>query len=597
MISKQTLDTFPTQAGVYLMKNEQGQVLYVGKARHLKHRLRQYFVNCQDTRANIPFLLQQVVEVQTIVVNSEKEALMLESVLIKKHQPRYNILLKDDKSYLYLRLTDEVYPRIELVRQKGGFSEKAHYFGPYLNRNKAEQLLFFLQKHFPLRRCSQAEFATRKRPCILHEMQRCIAPCVKKCTELEYVEVTEALIHFMKTRGKEWIETMRRDMEIKAELLEFEAASLIFKEIEQIKDVLEPQFVMSHKQRDCDVIGFYRQAERGIIVQLSFRGGVLLEAKNFPFEGSLQDEEEIISAFLMQQNLPEGIEMILPGTSSEALKEILQERSVMLTHPKSGEKRRFIEMAQNNAKAAFEQLGSYRHAKEQTLHDIKEALGLDHYPATIECYDTSHLSGSLMVSAAVAYVDGESFKERYRKYALKHSSSNDLDALQQVLERRCRQQVPLPSCLLIDGGRQHLQVARKVLDAHQIIGVDLIAIAKDEQRHDKGLSQERFYINEYTEYRQLPVHSSALFLLQQIRDEAHRVAIQYQRLLRIHRMTESALDQIEGIGPIKKKRLLTHFKSVAALKKASLEEILSVKGIAKKDAERLLAFFSPFEEE
>lgn len=601
MFDRQEVEKFPTAPGVYLMKDRKGVVLYVGKAKNLRTRVRQYFAKGGDGRPQIPYLMRRVAAIDTVVVTSEKEALLLEDALIKNHQPHYNVFLKDDKSFIGLMLTRHKWPMLRVVRYRGKPKENGHFFGPYTGSYSARQTLDLLQKLFPLRRCSDRELASRKRPCILYQIKRCIAPCVNLCTPTEYTALVEKTTRFLKGRDRELIHQLEEEMEAASERLEFERAGQIQETIRHLERTLEKQHVHQAGSGDIDVLALYREGGEVALAQLLFREGQLIGAHNYHFSSVVQEDSDLMESFLLQHypQLPElPHEILVPMSLDHAhtLEEILgidRKRRLQIHTPQRGDKRVLIEMAERNAEASFKRERDIGAIREQTLLQMEERLNLVNYPRRIECFDNAHIAGAEPVSAMVVFIDGEKATTHYRKYKVKSADPkrpDDYGAMYEVLTRRLsrgKSEGDLPDLLLIDGGKGHLNVAKRVLDELNIITIDLVAIAKEGGRHDKGVTQEQLFVPGHKAAIHLPPHSPLLFLLQEIRDEAHRFAVTYHRARRQKRVLESALDQVPGIGPVKKSRLLSHFGSVKRIREATSEELTQVQGITERDIERL----------
>lgn len=583
------LKRFPASPGVYLMKNAAGKILYVGKAKNLRSRVKQYFAAGGDRREMVPYLTSQVAEIDTIVVSSEKEALILENNLIKKHRPKYNALLKDDKTYFSLVINHKhLWPMIRVARFKGKPPPGSLYFGPYTHGYAARQTLDLLRSLFPLRQCSDRELASRTRPCILYDMKRCIAPCVEKCTKEEYDSLVKTVVHFLRGKNVGIRKELKAQMEQAVESLEFEKADQIYQTLQYIERTLEKQRVEKAGTADLDVIGIFRQADSVVVAQLFFREGKLIGSNDHLFTHNAQEDEELLASFLLQQygeqeEKPE--EIVLPLPVSETVGTLL---GVKLNPAQRGNKRALLEMARANAEAKFQRKANIQ---EQTLLAMEEMLHLTNYPERIECFDNSNISGTEPVSAMVVFSDGEKDPKCYRKYKIKTAApSDDYGMLKEVLTRRykrAKEEDNLPDLLIIDGGKGHLNLALDVLSSLDVSTVDVIGVAKEEGRHDRGMTAEQIFLRGQKEPLLLKPNSPILFMLQQIRDEAHRFAITFQRLRRGKKSMASALDALPGIGPVKKQRLLRHFGSLKRILEASEEEWKNVKGITQKDIETL----------
>ena len=598
LFDPKNLDSYPKEPGVYLMKDLQGEVLYVGKAKNLKNRLKQYFAPGRDGRAMIPYLIAKVTSIETIVVFSEKEALLLENNLIKLHQPRYNALLKDDKGFIAIKISlKEKWPLLKIVRFKGAADNKALYFGPYTNARSARQTINLIHKLFPLRQCSNEEFARRTRPCLLYEMKRCIAPCVDLCTQREYEGHLKRVVKFLKGHNEDVLKDLYEEMEQKSEALEFEKASQILQAIRHIEKTIEVQHVDKIVGSSVDAIGIYRQAETVVLSQLIFRRGKLMGSKNFDFYRILEDDQELISSFLLQQygefSSSDAQEIFLPLnlkniTEIEELISAGKAKKIKLHIPQKGEKKVLQKMAESNAKAYFKSQTDEKKSSEQLLLDVQEQLQLTNYPAIVDCFDTSNTSGSEPVASMVSFVDGKKDSKRYRLYKLDSSlGSDDYGGLKEAIERRYKRAKPenkLPDLIIVDGGKGQLSTAKEVLASLDIVGIDLISLAKEFGRHDKGLTEEVVHLSHLAEPVTLPKHSAVLFFLQRVRDEVHRFTIGFHRKRLAKKSLASEFDQIKGIGPKKKKALIKAFGSLKGVDKASLAELENVPGISKNDA-------------
>lgn len=594
------LETYPLLPGVYLMKNSLGHVIYVGKANSLRQRIKQYFAVGGDGRQMISSLVPKIETIDTIVVASEKEALLLENTLIKQYKPHFNALFKDDKSYIALKISHRHnWPMLQLTRYKGKPEPDSLYFGPYTSAAAARATFDLLNRLFPLRQCSDQELVRRTRPCILYDMKRCCAPCVGKCTKEEYDGYVQRTIKFLKGQDKEILNELYSEMQKASEELEFERASELLRIIRQIEGTLESQKVAKLSGVDTDVLGIFRQADEVILCQLIFRQGKLVASKNRNFSHIAQDDSELLESFLVQHYEPLQVlptEIILPVelANESVLAEIIsgiKKARTSLTFPQRGEKKELLLMAHTNAKAAFHQQKDIQALRERTLLEMQEKFHLANYPKRIECFDNSNLAGSNPVSSLVAFTAGQKDSSRYRLYKIKSTSgSDDYEAMREVLERRCKrgkEENDLPDLIIVDGGKGHLNAALAILKELNIVTVDAIGVAKEQGRHDKGATQEQVFLPNVKDPIFLRSTSPILFLLQQIRDEAHRMAITFQRKRHSKKTIKSSLDDIPGIGPAKRRSLLAHFGSVKKIKEATDEELSSLKGISKTNIEAI----------
>ncbi len=554
-------------------------VLYVGKAKNLRARIKQYFGH--DTRPQIPFLLKQVKSIDVVLVFSEKEALLLENTYIKKHKPKYNMLLKDDRSFIALKLTGDAWPRLDLVRHKGLLPKDRKSFGPFRNLDIARELLDTVHKAFPLRQCSDEEFARRKKPCILYQMKRCIAPCVGLCTKEQYAAQVKDTQDFLSGASKQLIKQLQQQLKTCAHELQFEEAARLRDRIAILEGALETQSVSSYRIGDVDAIAFARGGNLTTIARLIFRGGRLVDVEIQHVHDALEEDSSLLSSYLLQEYLTsqDRPPLVLIPLSIPALEEVFAEtgRAIKLSSSRSKPLR---QLAQKNADKAFEREREQLTVRDEILSRLQTLLKLERLPAVIECFDNSHLAGSAAVSAVVQYVDGKKNPKGYRTYIIrKAKASDDLGAFEEALTRRF-QKNNYPDLLLIDGGQTQLNVACKVLEQLGVATVDVAAIVKEEGRHDKGSTRERLFLPGQKEPLHLPPRSAELFFLQQIRDEAHRFALQFHQGRR-SKSIHSALDSIPGIGPIKRAKLLKTFGSVAGICAATDEQLLEI--ISRKD--------------
>ncbi len=568
-----------------------GVVLYVGKAKDLKNRIRQY-ITLTDTRPQIPFLMEKVEAIETIVVTSEKEALLLESNLIKKHQPAYNVLLKDDKSFVALKVNVEhPWPKVLLVRARDEVKKREMIFGPYPSAFQARKMLDEVHRLFKLRQCSDQELLRRIRPCILYDMGRCLAPCVKKCTSEQYQEELKKAVRFIRGYNKDVIDQLFQKMEEAAESLDFEKAQEILNKIRAIEKTVEKQHVHLTHFENIDVWGFYREGESGMLTRLHFAEGELSSASHYPFQGVLDDDAELLESALMQYygslTPPESI--LVPIPLSKGIEELFP-----VVFPKKGDKVMLIKMASENALEGFRQKRDKATVREKLLLKMQELFRLSNYPYHIECFDTSHIAGSFPTASMVTFQGAESYKKGYRTYNIKTTEAgDDYQALKEVLQRRYRkgkEEELLPDLIIVDGGKGQLSQAIQVLKELEITTVDIISLVKEEGRHDRGLSQEGVFLPHQKDPILLERHSSLLHFLQRVRDEAHRKAITLHKKGRSKNLTKSLLDSLPGVGPKRKKALLTHFGSLERVLKATIDDLLAAPTITKPLAQSLYSW-------
>lgn len=573
------------------MKDKKDKILYIGKAKNLKKRLSQYFLKKGGRGKNIDILLPQIKEISTIETTTEKEALILESNLIKQHRPKYNILLKDDKSFITIVITDERWPLLKVVRKKAGRDE--NYFGPYPHARAAKATIDLLIRLFKFRQCSKREFEKRKRPCILYEIKKCLAPCVGLCSHEEYKKNVEYAKKILKGESKEIIKELKKKMNVASDGLRFEEAEKFSKMVKMINHIQEVQHVDNLISKNLDAIGIYRENSSLSISKLMFRENRLIGSYNFNFENILtEDTEEIVQTFLVQHyrnNLP--AEILVDLRKKETISKIISKKKrVKITEPKRGEKKRLMEMAYKNAKSQFFLMQKKKLEKESLLFDLQKILLLKNFPKEIVCFDVSSLSQTSKVAAKVSYINGKEEPSKTKLFKIKTEKKGDIYAIYEAIFRflkRAIEEKKMPDLIMIDGGAAHLKIAKKAVEDLLVTSIDLIAISKEKSRHDRGLSQEKVHIIDKKEPIILDRRSPILFLLQRIRDASHRKALLFLKKREKKKITLSALDEIQGIGDIRKNRLLYHFKSLEAIKKASLEEIAKAAKISKTLAKEI----------
>ncbi|MFZ0890254.1 MAG: excinuclease ABC subunit UvrC, partial [Candidatus Binataceae bacterium] len=578
----------PTEAGVYLLKDKAGKVLYAGKAKSLRARVRAYFRG-GDGRFQVRFLMRRVRDFETIVTASEKEALILENNLIKQYHPRYNIRLKDDKSYLSAKITNHPWPRITVTRKI--VKDGGKYFGPFGSADGLRETIDVIRKIFPLRTCSDAVFKNRSRPCIEYQIKRCLGPCCLPVDRAEYERHLRAAQMLLEGRNLELLREMRGLMKSRAEQLEFEEAARIRDRVRAIEKTVERQTVLHHWGIDQDLFGLYREGGFIEAILLMVRGGKLTGTRSFSFQDREFPDQEVLADLLSQfyagaRFIPD--EIIVPVELEDAgvRAELLSERrgkKVELLVPRRGEKLRLLEMAMQNARQSFAARRDNENTRDKMLEELRAKLHLRNAPKRIECYDISNLQGSMLVGSQVTFDEGEPLKQLYRRYRIRTvEGQDDFASLYEVLHRRldrARRENEYPDLWVIDGGKGQLNVALEVLKEHGLgEQIDAIGLAKqhilNDVRQDKVIkSEERVFLPGRKDPIVLPRHSTVLFLLVRIRDEAHRFAITYNRELRRRARLRSVLDDIEGIGPVRRRALLRHFGSLRRIREASVEEL------------------------
>ena len=601
------LASLPSAPGVYLMKDADGAVIYVGKAVNLRNRVRSYFTRNTDSRAFIPLLDELVGDLDTVLVGNEKEALLLENELIKKHKPRFNVQLRDDKNFICLRLaTNQPYPRLEVVRRfkKDG----ARYFGPYSSASSIRETLRIINRYFQLRTCSDHALENRRRPCILYQINRCPAPCVYPISEEAYAKSVEEVILFLEGKAGELVEALRMRMKAAAAGLRFEEAARVRDQLFAIERSLERQKIAITEPLDQDVFSLYREGDRLLIYALYVRRGRITGGQGFPFSGQEFPDDELLASFINLYYDNENFvpkEVLLPAEPEgiSALADLLSDRKgekVRVLVPRRGEKLELVKMSQRNAEQAFQ---DRKRTKEETgaiLENLKERLHLARVPKRIECYDISHFQGATIVASQVAVTDGELDKSRYRHFKIKSiAGQDDFASMHEVISRRLARGVregDLPDLIVIDGGKGQLASAQAAMRDLGVTGVEMVALAKSRELDEGGSedeanrSPERLFLVNRKDPLVLKQNSAELFLLTRIRDEAHRFAITFQQRLMRRRNFRSVLEDIPGVGEGRKRALLRHFGSLKRVRAASIEELSEVEGLGSAVAERIHAF-------
>ena len=559
------LAILPALPGCYLMKNKEGDIIYVGKAKKLKNRVRQYFVGAHDFKTTR--LVSNIDDFEYIVCGSEKEALLLEINLIKKHTPPYNIMFMDDKSYPYLKLSKEKAPILRVVRNTK--DKKAEYFGPFPDSSAAWETMKLLNQLYPLRKCKRLP----KKECLYYHMGQCLAPCVKDIDESVYTQMALGIRKFLNGDVKEIVSNLYAEMQKASEEMQFEKAKEKLDLIHSIEHVTAKQQIDFKDRKDRDVFGYY--VDKGYISIQGFflRGGKMLE-RTLSITPLYEDAMDAFVSFILQyyEANPLPSEILIPKEYDIAhLQEILNAKIIQ---PLRGDKLKLVEMVLVNAKNAhqqkFELVERKDHRKEEAMKQLSALLKKEIH--RIELFDNSHISGAFNVSGMVVFVDGEPSKKDYRTYRLKEYVS-DLDSMKEVVYRRyfrlLKERGRFPDLLIVDGGYLQIEAAKEILDALDV-DITLCGLVKDDNHHTANLMDRNGNI--------LPVEreSSLFFLLTQMQDEVHRFAISFHRKLRGKAMTKSILDEVEGIGEVRKKEIWKQFKSLKRLKEASVEEIAEV---------------------
>jgi excinuclease ABC subunit C len=596
---------YPATCGVYLMKGSQGEVFYVGKAKNLRNRLRSYFSEQGDNRPQIRFLLKRVRDIETIVTDTEKEALILENTLIKKHRPRYNINLRDDKTYLSLRLDPrEEFPMLQLVRRVK--RDGALYFGPYASSTAVRATLKEIYRIFPLRRHPWETCRNRSRPCLYYQIGQCSGPCHGRISPAEYRRLVQGAVALLSGRETEVLETLRRQMGAAAQRMAFEEAARLRDQVRAIEQTVERQKVVDAGGGDQDVVGLHREGGEVEIAILFVREGKVIGRRSYSLEWRL-DEDELLSSFLQrfygrEVCIPDRVLLPFVPEDAAVLADWLSEqrgRRVQVLAPLRGSRRELVALAERNAAESFRERGSRREARQEVLREIAARLHLSRFPRRIECFDISNVQGRFSVGSMVVLTDGEPDKAAYRHFRIRSvTGSDDYASLREVLKRRLQRglrEEMLPDFILMDGGKGQLGVLDAVLrELNLEARIDAAGIAKSRVLANvRGKmverSEERFFLPGRKNPVVLRQGSPALFMLERLRDEAHRFAITHHRKLRRRSSLGSVLEDVPGIGEKRRKALLRHFGSLKALLAASLDELRALPGLPAALAERLHA--------
>ncbi len=606
---KEKVKDFPRLPGVYLMKNEAEKIIYVGKAKDLRARVRSYLTDSKDHSPKTRLLVRNIRTIDTILTKTEVEAFLLEASLIKKHRPRYNIRLKDDKSYPFIRISmADRFPRLYLARKVK--KDGSLYFGPYTSGTAVWGTIHFLNRTFQIRDCKDAFMASRKRPCMTHQIGRCKAPCVDLVGYEEYSEDVKQAVQFLRGKDKQIVRDLTKRMHLASDEERFETAAKLRDSIVAVKAVLERQAVVNDtSELDQDVVGYHGD-ERGTLVEvLHIRSGRVIGTKGhfLPLLDSNSPEEdarEWLTSFLNQYYdealIPD--ELLLPVDLGKDLSQLLaavfEERSgrkVKVRFPTDNAGHRLLELAQTNAKEHFSGHVDKSEEKKKALEEIQERLKLPSPPLRIECFDISTFQGAETVASQVVFEDGVPNKDQYRRYKIRTvQGTNDFESMREVLSRRfAHAELELPDLIVIDGGKGQLGIATEVLREIGQEKIPVVGLAKartdsDFKSSEVRGSEERFFLPG----RQNPVvfktGSEAFRILVSIRDEAHRFAITYHRKLREASSLESELDLVPGLGPVRKKTLLSAFSSVDEIRSADVDKIADLKGFNRASAEVLL---------
>ena len=608
---EEELKKLPQKPGVYLMKNEKEEIIYVGKAVNLKNRVRQYFQNSKNQLPKVQAMVQHIKEFEYIITDSELEALLLECNLIKKHRPFYNVLLKDDKAYPYIKITNEAFPRILMTRKMQ--KDKAKYFGPITDAFAVKETIDTIHKLWPIRKCKRnlPKDIGKERPCLHYHIGQCSAPCDGKISQQQYQKMIKQAEQFIHGKHEQIIKKMEKEMYQASENMEFEKAAALRDKILSVKSIAQKQKMANTGLGDCDVAAFVRAHDEGLAQMFFIRGGKMTGREQYRLHSvENRTRSEVMTEFIKQfysgtAFVPKEIllqEEIVPEEKA-LLEQFLAEKrgsKVLFTVPKKGEKQKLVDLAWKNAMISFEQFGERLKREEQrtigAMKEIQDVLGLPDKLERVEAYDISNTQGFESVGAMVVFENGKAKHSDYRKFKIKTVvGPNDFASMQEVITRRFQHGVKermegkegnfsrMPDLILMDGGVIQVHAAQEVLSS---FGMDIpvCGMIKDEKHRTRGIIfQEQEIL--------LPPHSEGFKLLTRIQDEVHRFAIEYHRKLREEKAFHSVLDDIANIGKVRKKALLQKFGTIEAIAKAEVEELLTVPQMTIQAAEEVYQFF------
>ncbi len=603
-VTEDFLKNLPHSPGVYMMLEKRGKVLYVGKASSLRNRVRSYFVRHGDDRPSIPFLMKRVDSIRTILTETEKEALILENNLIKQHRPRFNVNLRDDKSFFSLKLNvSHPFPKLSLVRTQQIKPDGERYFGPYSSSRDARVTLNFILKIFPLRQCTDRQFATCKRPCLNCQMKKCLCPCAGKVDQEEYGRMVKAVTLLLQGKSADLVRDLQEEMKKASQELRFEEAARIRDSIASVNRTLEVQNVAFFHLKDQDVMGLYKGESEDYVVQvISFRMGKLLSEDSF-FLGKVDlDTEEVMTSAVKQYYgsgafVPKEILVSHPIEDPDLIETWLAElrgNKVSIRVPVRGQGSRLMALALKNAHSSYLRR-AVPDTAEVSLQKIAERLGLPGPPRLIEGYDISNVAGTEPVGVKIAFKDGKPYKTVYRKYKMKgFSDQDDPGMIHQTMTRRLgrRASDPLPDLFLIDGGKSQLNAAVAALK--ETLGSEAPPVAAIAKARKEG-EIDRIFVPNRKNHMNFPKGDPGLMLLMRVRDESHRFVHTFHSDSRHKAVIRSVLEDVPGIGTKKRDALLTKFGSLRGILNASDEDISQIKGVNGTDIERIREHFKNME--
>ena len=596
---QEQLKKLPAEPGVYLMKDENDKVIYVGKAISLKNRVRQYFQSSKNHTSKVKSMVKNIYKFEYIITDSELEALILECNLIKQYRPKYNVLLRDDKTYPYIKVTlNEDYPRVLKVRQV--IKDKAKYFGPYTNTTAVNDTLEIIRNIYPIRTCNidiEKAIKNKVRPCLNKHIKKCVGPCTGEVSKEEYGKMIDEIILFLSGKEEKLIELLKEKMNKCAADFNFEDAAMYRDKIKSLEDMIQKQKIdLGSSDLNQDVIAMARAHDEACVQVFFIRNGKIVGREHYILEGVMDSSREsILSSFvkqfyMAQDYIPKEIIIEDEVEDSFVLEEWLSSKKgqkVIIKVPQKGEKKSLVEMVRKNAVEYLEKFSNMNKLKYQksigALEELKTLIDLENIPKRIESFDISNIQGVDSIGSMVVFTDGKKDKKEYRRYKIKTVvGPNDYDSMAEIVERRLKYG-DLPDLILLDGGKGQVSSVKKVLDKYNV-NIPLWGMYKDDKHKTKGLISQEKEI-------ELDKTSNLYRFVASIQEEVHNYAISYHRSLRNKSLTKSVLDDIQGVGEKRKKALLTHFKNIEEIKTATFEELLEVEGMNKTSAENVYNFF------
>ena len=596
---QEQLKKLPSEPGVYLMKDENDKVIYVGKAISLKNRVRQYFQSSKNHTSKVKSMVKNIYKFEYIITDSELEALILECSLIKEYRPKYNVLLRDDKTYPYIKVTvNEDFPRVLKVRQV--IKDKAKYFGPYTNTTAVNDTLEIIRNIYPIRTCNidiERAIKNKVRPCLNKHIKKCVGPCTGEVSKEEYSKMIEEIILFLSGKEEHLIDLLKEKMNKCAMEFNFEDAAMYWDKIKSLEEMTQKQKIDSiTSDLNQDIIAMARAHDEACVQVFFIRNGKIVGREHYILEGVMDStRESILSSFvkqfyMAQDYIPKEILIESDIEDSFILEEWLSDKKgqkVFIRVPQKGEKKSLIEMVRKNAVEYLEKFSNMNKLKYQksigALEELKNIIGLEKIPRRIESFDISNIQGVDSIGSMVVFTDGKKDKKEYRRYKIKTViGPNDYDSMAEIVERRIKYG-DLPDLILLDGGKGQVSSVKKVLNKHNV-EIPLWGMYKDDKHRTKGLISQEKEI-------ELDKTSNLYRFVASIQEEVHNYAISYHRSLRNKTLTKSILDDIQGIGEKRKKALLSHFKNIDEIKNATMDELLEVEGMNKTSAENVYNFF------